>query len=372
MIKEYSLKKLKPGMVTVEDVKTRTGQTIVKKNVTLTSQLISRMGFYSIPSAIVEVSEDDIDLSADEAEVMEVPVQAISHELSYSQKVIRSEKFQGFQLEYSKVLATIKSSFEGFVYKGNNLDVDLLLKEVKALYQSCKTSLDLFDMLHNMRSIDDSVHAHCLNVALISRRFGRWLKMSPEDLDVLTLSGLLHDIGKLNIPNEILNKPGKYTPAEFGLVKQHTSFGYELLRHLPIDARIKKAALSHHERCDKSGYPLGIGQEDTDDFALIIAIVDVYDAMTAARSYRAPLCPFQVIAKFEDEGLSKYKPQYILTFLQHIANTYQNNRVILSNGHSANIVMLNDKHLAKPIVQLEDGTCIDLAKDTSIQIQALK
>ena len=91
-----------------------------------------------------------------------------------------------------------------------------------------------------------------------------------------------------------------------------------------------------------------------------MAIADVYDAMTAARIYRAPLCPFEVIAEFEKEELQKYKPKYILTFLEHIATTYQNNRVMLSNGESAKIVLLNQQVFSKPLVQLTDGSCIDL------------
>ena len=104
---------------------------------------------------------------------------------------------------------------------------------------------------------------------------------------------------------------------------------------------------------------------------MVVAIADVYDAMTAARSYRAPLCPFQVIERFEQEGLQKYKPKFILTFLQHIASTYQNNRVLLSNGQSANIVMLNQQHLARPIVQLNDNSCIDLSTRLDLHIQSI-
>ena len=127
-------------------------------------------------------------------------------------------------------------------------------------------------------------------------------------------------------------------------------------------AFFSKAALMHHERCDGSGYPMGLTMEEIDDYALIIAIADVYDAMTAARSYRAPLCPFEVIAEFEKDGLQKYKPKYILTFLENIANAYQNNRVMLSDGTSARIVLLNHRRLSKPLVQLDDGACIDLEK----------
>lgn len=367
MQKTCTTQELRPGMITQEQICTKSGQVIISPNTALTDRLISRMKFYGIRSALVEIPESSVSDEPPVFQEAKTPVQAPS----YSQKIVRSKEFQTFQLDYSKVLAEIKADMDGYVFHNQTLTTDTLLSDLKVLYSSCKTSLELFDMLHNMRSVNDSIYAHSLNVALISRRIGKWIKLSPEELDQLTLCGLLHDIGKLKIPEEILNKPGKYTDEEFALVKRHPIFGYELLKPLPLDERIKQAALSHHERCDGSGYPSGYTGSLLGDFTMIISIADVYDAMTAARSYRAPLCPFQVIANFEREGLSKYNPQYIMTFLTHIANTYQNNRVLLSDGRPADIVMLNNNHLSQPIIKLMDGTCIDLSTDTSLHIQSL-
>lgn len=296
---------------------------------------------------------------------------AVSATVSYSQKLKTSKEFQEFQINHSIVLSSIRTNMEAYVANGTPMDLNLLLQQTMELSHSCKTSLELFDMVHNLRASDDSIYAHSLNVALIARRLGRWLKMADNDLAVLTLSGLLHDIGKLKIPDEILNKPDKYTDEEFALVQSHPQLSYSLLKPLPIDVRIKQAALSHHERCDGSGYPNHLTSNEIDDFGLLIAIADVYDAMTAARSYRAPLCPFQAIANFERDGLQKYKPQYILTFLQRMANMYQNNRILLSDGRSANIVMLNQNALSKPIVQLDDGTCLDLSAQSELHIQSI-
>jgi HD-GYP domain-containing protein (c-di-GMP phosphodiesterase class II) len=127
----------------------------------------------------------------------------------------------------------------------------------------------------------------------------------------------------------------------------------------------------HHERCDGSGYPQNLKGDAIEDFAEIIAIADVYDAMTAARSYRAPMCPFQVIAAFEKDGLGKYNTKFILTFLERIASTYQSNRVLLNDGRGGDIVMLNRRYLSKPIVQLDDGSCIDLSTTPELHIQSL-
>ena len=132
--------------------------------------------------------------------------------------------------------------------------------------------------------------------------------MEKTDVNTLTIAGVLHDIGKCKIPDDVLNKPDKLTDEEFALIKKHPQFGFDLIRDLQIDSRIKRTALMHHERCDGSGYPSQLDSSLIDDFAMITAIADVYDAMTAARRYRAPLCPFAVISSFESEGF--YKVQY--------------------------------------------------------------
>lgn len=111
--------------------------------------------------------------------------------------------------------------------------------------------------------------------------------------------------------------------------------------------------------------------DEIDDFASIVAIADVYDAMTATRKYRQPLCPFEVIAAFEKDGLQKYNPGFILTFLERVAATYQNNRIILNDGRSANIVLLNKNSISKPMVQLKDGSCIDLAREPGLFIKSI-
>lgn len=91
-----------------------------------------------------------------------------------------------------------------------------------------------------------------------------------------------------------------------------------MIKDLQIDSRIKRTALMHHERCDGSGYPSQLDSSLIDDFAMITAIADVYDAMTAARRYRAPLCPFAVISSFESEGFTKYNTKFLLLFLKSL------------------------------------------------------
>lgn len=384
-MKKLNTLELRAGMITADSIKTKKGQEIIPAGTTLTKQLISRMEFYGIGSAYIDetstLTEEEVQtalqaamaqkLASTSQEVKNEPVPEVpKNEVAYSQKIKRSKTFQEYSLSSTLVTKTLQDQLEGFVYNKKPLDFDALLKAVKSLITPGQTIIQYFDMLHNLRSSDDSVYSHSLNVAMISRILGKWLKWTSSDLDSLVIAGLLHDIGKIMIPPEILNKEGKLTDEEFEQIRWHPRAGYELIKDLKIDSRIKKAALQHHERCDGSGYPMKATEIMLDDFAMVVAIADVYDAMTAARKYRAPLCPFQVIREFEHDGYHKYKTEFLLTFLRHIATTYQNNRVILSDGRAAKIILLNRNALSEPLVQLNDGSCIDLAT-SSLYIQSI-
>ena len=169
----------------------------------------------------------------------------------------------------------------------------------------------------------------------------------------------------------MLNKPDKLTDEEFALIKKHPQFGFDLIKDLQIDSRIKRTALMHHERCDGSGYPSQLDSSLIDDFAMITAIADVYDAMTAARRYRAPLCPFAVISSFESEGFTKYNTKFLLLFLKKLATTYQSNRVMLNDSRFCNIVMLNPHELSRPIVRFDDGSILDLSTNREFFIKSV-
>ncbi len=365
---KLTIDKLKPGMITAAPITTKRGQTIAASGTALTPQLISKLTFYKISEVCVEdIVEPEPEPAAPAIEQSHNTEKETAENISYTHRLKASPKFQQFQMDYALNIEYLKENFEVIKEGAGSECSDLLLENAESLFKS-RTSLELFDTIYLMHGPEDSVYAHSLNVALISRAIGKWLRLPRTELDVLTLAGLLHDIGKTEIPEEILNKPGRYTDEEFKLVQSHPLLSNKILKGKGFDTRITLAALQHHERQDGSGYPRGLTSDEIDDFASIVAIADVYDAMTAARSYRNPLCPFQVISEFQKDGLSKYNTQYILTFLERVASTYQNSRVILSNGQSGRVVYINKRNLSRPVIELDDKTIVDLANSTNSEL----
>lgn len=355
--KRIGTKQLVPGMVIASDVYTDNDQLIIPKNSILTDNMIIRLEYYSIMYVIIE--SDSVDNEPD-TEV----------EFTQAERIRNSHEFKEFRFNYIEHLTSFKQSMRKMLEENTEIDTDYLLTNVLNLMSKSRNNLHVLDMLQNLRENDDITFTHSINVSLIATVLGKWLGYSKPDLDVLCLSGLLHDIGKMMMPTELLTKPETLTREEYEIIKTHTIKGYDILKRKNIDTRIAQAALMHHERCDGSGYPMGLNSSQVIDFAKIIAIADVYEAMTASRVYRGALCPFEVIDVFETEGYQKYDPLYIMTFLENIVGTYLNNEVILSNGMRGDIIMINKYALSKPIVKI-GNYFMDLTKEKDVRIVAI-
>ena len=357
-MKRVRTSELVPGMTVAEDVYSYNNQMIVPNNTVLTDKMITRLEFYSVLA--VRIHEDSVP-QTEEISQFDMP--------SYSQRIKASKEFKEFEASFVRTTESFKRNLRSIVDERAPINTEELVSNISNLMANQTSSISIFDMLHNMRQYDDLTYAHCINVSLICNVFAKWLKLPPSEVEKMTLCGLLHDIGKLAIPDNIIRKPDKLTPNEYNIIKTHTLPGYNILKHYDnIHEDIKEAALMHHERCDGTGYPLGLTSDKINKYAKIVAIADVYDAMTAARVYRGPLCPFKVIGIFETEGLNKYDSKFILVFLEHIASTYIKNRVRLNNGMEGEVVFMNKTALSRPMIQCRNRF-IDLSKEPDIYIE---
>jgi len=173
-----------------------------------------------------------------------------------------------------------------------------------------------------MRETDNHTYAHSVNVGILCNICGNWLGYSEEELMVLTVAGLLHDIGKIVTPKEILNKPGKLTAQEFDVVKLHVAKGYNLLNNLNIPDEIKMAALMHHEKQDGSGYMYGLNSEAIPKHTKIVAICDIYDAMVSVRVYKNNINPIASLESMESDLSGKISWHYMQIFKNKLMETY--------------------------------------------------
>ena len=389
-IKKVLTANLKPGMVSSEAAYTYTNHLVIQSNTVLTEEIIEKLKYYAVKAVKVYVQEESENTSgtvnSKQSNVLET-VEGVSAQVlpegetdtvsaaveqlagpTYFERVQQSEEFRVFESEFTDCVGGFRQSLNDIVTKSTDGLVDSMLGDVDALLKKTRNPLHLLDMLQCMRGYDDMTYTHSMNVALICNVIGNWLRM--KDLKVLVTCGLLHDIGKLRVPNDIITKPGKLTVQEYEIVKKHPQYGYEMLKDKKLDRRVKLAALQHHERFGGTGYPYGLMGSDIEYFSSIVAVADVYDAMTSNRCYRKGICPFKVIGILERDK-DAYEPGVLYLFMERTIEAYVNTEVLLSNGEQGKVVLLNKSLLSRPVVMTDKGTIYDLSKDFRMGIEAL-
>lgn len=249
--------------------------------------------------------------------------------------------------------------------------VDMITDELATKKRTLISVLDL-------KCYNNYTYEHSVNCCVLGLIMGINSSYNEFKLRNLGLGLLLHDIGKMLIPNEILNKPGTLDPFEFKQIMAHPQNGYRLLQHddsIPPVARI--ICLQHHERCDGSGYPRSLAGDSIHEFSKIAAVVDVYDALTSDRVYRRAYRPHQAVAYIKAQSGHRFDNYTVQGFLKHIAPYPLGTTVRLTTGDEAVVVALNEKAPDRPTVRLfrdKFGTDIDpvqeidLSKEENVHI----
>ena len=351
-----SVSNLIPGMVTARDVYTRNDQLLIPKDTVIDENSITRVSFFGVLSISVYADNDLMDDLQDDDIERDFKTQE------------EKEEFIKFKKNYDLVANTVAENMNQLLKADVEIDQDKLIEDVDKLVFKSRSKYHIFDMIHDIKNYDDETYRHCLNVAMINNVFADWLNMSEYEKNHLTLCGLLHDVGKLLVNKDVLRKLARLTEDEFEEIKQHPMRGYQSLKDKKIPESVKRAVLLHHERCDGKGYPFGFRISEIDPYAAITAIADVYDAMTATRVYRKGMSPFDVIKIFEEDGRKQFNPIFLVPILNNLTNTYLQHEVVLSNGLSGKIVLINKNELSRPMIMLDNGKFIDLSKERNISI----
>jgi HD-GYP domain-containing protein (c-di-GMP phosphodiesterase class II) len=199
----------------------------------------------------------------------------------------------------------------------------------------------------------------------------KWLRLPERDVKRVTQAGFLHDIGKSRVPLEILDKTTPLSEKEFEIIKQHPLYGYQILEESGFeDNDIKNAVLMHHKRITSKGYPNNLPESLIGNFASIVSIADVYDAMTSDRVYKKKANPFAVFEMFLKEGRSDFDTFVVNEFVNRMSLYLIGSKVKLSNGAKGEIVYIPPQDVLSPVV-LSNGNFLSIGKDGLTIIEML-
>ncbi len=323
---------LRPGQKLAFDLKMNDNRIFLRKGVILTRAIIDRIKTIGFQGAYID---DDISQDLVIANVIseELVAKAKSDIKNWFLEVEAGDKNAA-----GRTMHTIRDAIQDMV---------------EQIQHNSRTMVNIVDL----RTFDDYTYSHCLNVGVISAVIGTVMGLNKKSLQELATSSLVHDIGKVFIAKEIINKPATLDEEEYTEMKKHVEKGYQYLRQYN---RLAPAAMSgvleHHERYSGQGYPKGLRGNDISLFGRIIALSDVYDALISDRPYRRALLPSNAVEYIMSGYGKDFDPVVVEAFIKKVAPYPVGTCVSLSNGLSAIVVGNNEGFGLRPLVRvIEDG-----------------
>lgn len=265
------------------------------------------------------------------------------------QKAIKTIKdtfvsFEKYNLDTAKNTSSVKNS--NFIQEKQKYFLSIGDIATNILDEICSQKDALVNVV-DIKNLDSYTYQHSVNVAVLSLILGMQLQLSKLELYSLCLGALLHDIGKVFISNDIIQKFDKLTEKEYDIVKEHSQKGYEYLKGSPdISAPARIIALQHHERVNGSGYPEGRKGTDINTLAKIVAIADVYDALTSDRPHRRALSPNESLEYIMASGGTLFDYNMVLAFSKAVIPYPEGTLVKLTNG---DIAVVEENHPNYPL-----------------------
>ena len=242
---------------------------------------------------------------------------------------------------------------------------------LEPLYDAILNDEQITRKMWQIHAYDDYTFDHSVRVSMISGLLAKWCGLDDSKIKDAALAGLLHDIGKCNIPDNILNKPGALDIEEFKVMKTHAILGYILVKDIPnVSYDVMLAVMQHHERVDGSGYPNGLRGNEISYLAKIVAVADVYCAMTQDRVYKKASHPFETMSYMLEKCHKQLDFSISRTFLASISHFYIGHKVLLSNEQQGEIIMTYKDDPARPLVRVGDEY-YDLRRHMELEIASV-
>lgn len=353
--KFISTRLLKNGMKIDQAIVDKTGRALIAKGAFLDDFQIEYLQDKGVNGVYIQEGE------ADPEDFKEVQIP------QYTREVIEKNRVED-RAKVKLSESVRKRVGEGIQYLYNNTEDDSFAESTQnitnelmnAIFENDAVAVDI----GMLKVSDEYTFKHSVDVATMAMVIGKKCGLNEEELRQLGIAGLLHDVGKSKIPKEVLNKPGRLTDEEFALMKQHSLFGFQILKEKnTFPDAIMRGVLQHHEKINGKGYPLGVEEDKIHHFAKIIAVADVYDALVTERPYKSAFSKRDavemIMAMTMEMDLNVMK-----SFLESVILYPVDSLVELSNGEKAKVVENSTQYVLRPkVVGIRSGRVYDLAGD---------
>jgi HD-GYP domain-containing protein (c-di-GMP phosphodiesterase class II) len=254
---------------------------------------------------------------------------------------------------YNRALDTSKALVAA-CRMNQRIEVSEVQENVDELVESVSRNRDALTALIKLRHFDDYTFTHSLNVSVLSISAGKSLGLKEDELKILGLGTMFHDLGKIRIPDKILNKPGKLTDEEFAIMRNHAALSADILteQDLKVSDHVIEVARFHHERIDGSGYPDHLTGEQIPALATICGLSDVYDALTSDRVYHKGMLPHEALKFIYGLRGTHFQPDWVDRFVQSVGIYPPGSVISLNTGHKAVVIEVANRSLLTPLIKV--------------------
>lgn len=356
---------LVPGMILNQAVHSPDGKLTLGQGTVLTKAWIDKLVIWGVDEVTIDESTAGL-IGEDELQNLLKTV----FEDAAPQKSAAQLAQEKFMLAYEEAIVTLRQKFLWTRCSGRIAPLHEFYQLAEILYRHTAVS-DTFLFRHNSMGVENYLYRHSIDVALLAGRLGRWLGFAEEEVKELVFAGLVHDIGKARIHYELLTKPAALSSQEKKIVQEHSSHSERLLRQAQCSEKIITAVAQHHERMNGGGYPLGLSGSAIHPFARILAVADVYDALTSDRCYKKGVTPLEAAEIMLSEMGHQFDIRVFQCLLEKVRHSLLGGKMLLSNGMKGEIVFFPPLPAMRPIIKSVEGTVIDLSADHSLRIMKL-
>ena len=346
---------LQLGKIIAEDIFANTQYPIIFKNTKVETEHFRVFELFNIKSVLV---------------YQDAPQEALNEEIIEIQAIsVPLPKYTSFEKLYNEAITQLKKEFANWE-AGGRIDITRVRGIMIPLIEMVLENRSYIFDLNNYSTPKDYLYHHCIATGLIASSIAKKLGYERGITIQIAIAGLLADSGMSKIPARTRDKKSALTEVEFAEIRKHPYYSYLLVKNLPAIKDIMKVAIyQHHERLDGSGYPKGDRIGSITNFAQIIAVADVFHAMTSERLYRTKQSPFKVIEMIKEEEFGKFDAKVVQALVDLVGDLPIGTKIELSNLELGEVMYINKYAPTRPLVKLmRTGEIIDLSSKRSFYI----
>lgn len=370
LLQQISVDQLTADMVLAEEINNPNGTVTLGIGTVITETWAKRIADWGITAVKVKTERESVAFDDNELDEM---LQSVLEPTSHNKKEVAVPRTT--ETVFFKVYNGIESQLCGVFLRtrcNGQVDISGMEQLSKKITETILSMAGVLLFIQMPTRGENYLYRHALDVSVYAGLLGRWLQYAKADVAMLVYAGLIHDIGKAKVLFEIISKPDRLNPAEQTMAQKHVNHGVHILtKTAVVPEKILTAVGQHHERIDGSGYPNGLTGSETTDFAKILAIVDVYDALTSNRYYKKAVSPMRAGEIMCTEMSGAFDVTYLNVFLTHVFAALVGEMVTLSNEMQGKIISFGNFPDLKPVVELATGEQLDLAHLRDVKVMKI-